>query len=269
MYSTYPTIRVAGPRWLRALVPGGLVLALALPACQTASAEVEPVVQTECGEVMGQEVCTWAQVQDGTLAAFGLTLPMSLVEGVPSEMEMVWPPAAHGTLPMPPAAREAGVTLTTVYWEAHGHPPGPYMEPHFDLHFYYQATEADLAAMDCSDDRKPSAIPAGYAMEDVEMPEPFGTLVGLCVPGMGMHAFPGGDFAEGYRLDATLGVGYYGGEFSFLEPMIARERLQRRESFELPVPAVPGVDPEVVVPGSFAAEYDAEAAAYRFVFQLD
>ena len=68
---------------------------------------------------------------------------------------MVWPPKAVASLDMPDAARQqSGLTELTVYWEAGGHPPGAFMTPHFDFHFYTVAP-AELAAMDCKDVSKP------------------------------------------------------------------------------------------------------------------
>jgi len=65
-------------------------------------------------------------------------------------------------------------------------------------------------------------------------------------------------------FDGTLVVGYYEGTPIFLEPMISRSFLLERRSFDLPVPAVPGLQGKQ--PTMFRADYDAGQDAYRFTF---
>jgi hypothetical protein len=236
-----------------------------LVAC-AATVPATRTVQGECADVYGSSVCTWATL-DGADAVieFGATVPLAAAERAPHEMEMAWPPVANAIMRMPTEVTAAtGVDHLTVYWEAHGHPPGAYLTPHFDFHFYNISTET-REAIDCADETKPAALPADYGMIDLEIPE-LGVLVGLCVPEMGMHTLLASELQSDQIFDGTMVIGFYHGSPIFFEPMIARDMLMRRQSFELPMPAVSGLPAGVRYPKRFRAKYDAAAAVYRFTF---
>ena len=77
---------------------------------------------------------------------------------------------------LPAEAREStGIDHLGINWEAHGHPPAIFMEPHFDFHFYSVSRDA-VAAIDCADLSKPASAPEGYELPDIEIPD-MGTLV--------------------------------------------------------------------------------------------
>ena len=118
------------------------------------------------------------------------------------------------------AQRQSGLTHFTMFWEAHGHPPTPYLTPHFDFHFYTIPT-GERAAIDCADTTKPAAFPAGYGMADVEIPG-IGTLIGLCVPAMGMHALLESEMNGQDLFTGTMVIGYDRGTPLFFEPMLTR-----------------------------------------------
>ncbi|MGE3525439.1 MAG: hypothetical protein AB7I33_05915, partial [Gemmatimonadales bacterium] len=220
------------------------------------------LVQGDCRPANGADVCTWGETAGGTLVAFGATVPMTAIENAPDDAPMTWPPLATAVIPMPEAVRSAtGFQSLTMFWEPHGHPPGPYLTPHFDFHF----NTADVRPIDCADTTKPAQLPAGYALPDMTDPE-LGTLVGLCVPKMGMHALPQAALSDTAIFKAAMLVGYYHGQPVFLEPMIARATLLERRSFPLTWPAVPDHPAAVRMPATFRAEYDSTAQAYRFVF---
>jgi hypothetical protein len=189
---------------------------------------------------------------------------MQVVDSAPADAPMVWPPVAAATIPLSATAKAAGFDNVTIFWEAHGHPPAPYLVPHFDFHFN-TITSADLAAIDCADTTKPAQLPAAYEMVDIEAPG-LGTLVGLCVPQMGMHALASADLAAGTPFEKTMIVGYYGARPIFVEPMITQGALMMRRNFSLAVPSIPEGQPGVRYPSQFAAEFDSTAQAWRFVF---
>lgn len=151
-----------------------------------------------------------------------------------------------------------------LYREAHGHPPGPYLVPHFDFHFY-TITPAETDAIDCSDLTKPATPPSGYALPDVEIPD-IGMLAGLCVPMMGMHALLQTELESENTFTGTMVIGYYEEQPIFFEPMITKELLMERRTFALDFPSVPGEWPGVTLPTRFEAEYDEASSSYRFVF---
>ncbi|HEX9107260.1 MAG TPA: hypothetical protein VF832_08525, partial [Longimicrobiales bacterium] len=161
------------------------------------------------------------------------------------------------------ARHATGIQHLTVYWEEHGHPPGPYLTPHFDFHFYIQSP-AETAAIDCKDLSKPERLPTGYELPDVAIPG-MGTLVGLCVPGMGMHAASTAELTSKAPWQGSLIAGYYQKKLIFFEPMLPRTLLQGHKTFPLQVPALEA-PANVRVPTQFTGDYDAAAHAYRFVF---
>lgn len=251
--------------WSRRL-EGALVVAsvAAIGLSMTRSPNTR-VTQGECRTVNGAQVCVWAETADDTLTAFGATIPMQAVENAPNDAPMAWPPVADATIPLPDVVRTAsGFDNMTVYWEPHGHPPGPYLAPHFDFHFN-AISSADVAAIDCSDSAKPARLSSRYELPDVPIPN-MGTLVGLCVPGMGMHALPSSELRSTKTFQKTMVLGYYHARPIFLEPMITRETLLKRRSFALDIPRVPGEPATVREPARFRAEYDRAGQSYRFVF---
>ena len=124
-------------------------------------------VRGSCAEVHGDEVCTFATLTGrDDVVEVGATIPLATIEQAPADIEMKWPPQAHVVLQLPAEAASAtGLQLLTIFWEPHGHPPGPYLTPHFDFHFYNVAKPV-VDAIDCTDVRKPAALPAGYIMPD-------------------------------------------------------------------------------------------------------
>jgi hypothetical protein len=173
-------------------------------------------------------------------------------------------------LDLPEAARQkSGLTHFTMYWEAGGHPPGAYLTPHFDFHFY-AITPAERSAIDCADLSKPAALPTAYAMPDVQLPPDMAqmtgvpALVGLCVPQMGMHAIPASELDSKEPFRATMVVGYARGKPIFVEPMVAKTMLLEKKSFDLAIPQIPGLT--AAHPTKFHAEYDATKQEYRMIF---
>lgn len=255
-------MHVRGPR------PSFTVLAmtLVLSACGASAPPEDVALAGECGDAFGGQICTWGTADAaGTILAYGVTVPMAAIEGAPEDHEMTFPPIANAVLAMPAEVIAAtGVDHFTFFWEPHGHPPGAYLTPHFDFHFYGidKATREDI---DCADTSKPDALPADYILPDEEIPG-LGTLVGLCVPQMGMHSAPRAEFESDVVFDGTMIIGYYQRSPIFFEPMVARQHLLRRASFDLVMPTVSGVPAGVRYPGQFRAEYDAASDSYRFTF---
>jgi len=232
----------------------------------TAACTKERLVQGECKTFNGGDICTWGRMAGERLVAFGATVPLKAIENSPAEMPMAWPPRMDLAVAMPAEVRSAtGYDHMNVFWEPHGHPPGPYLTPHYDFHFN-NVSQADIAKIDCADSIKPPVPPAGYELPDVAIPQ-VGRLVGLCVPGMGMHALPSAALRSTALFEEAMLVGYYHQRTIFVEPMIARATLLARKSFSLDVPAVTGVPAGVKPPAVFEAVYDSAAASYQFTFR--
>ena len=248
-----------------------VLVLLTLAGC---AAKEEPAqlveVQGDCSPLFQSQICTWARMRGDTVVDVGAMIPVAFVENAPADHAMSWPPAPLVAVPLPAAAQTAsGLTHMTVFWEPMGHPPGPYLTPHFDFHFYTISSE-QRTAMDCADLSKPAALPAGYELPDVELPPPMaemvGTskLVGLCVPQMGMHSLLASELASTDIFRGTMVIGYYKGQPVFIEPMITRTMLLEGKAFDLPIPVIPGLAGNA--PKTFRAEFDTAQKAYRFVF---
>ena len=225
----------------------------------------QQVVQGECRPVHGADVCVWGETSGNVLVAFGATIPVGSVENAPADAPMVWPPVTAAVIPLPEAVSSAtGFKVLTLYWEAHGHPPGPYLVPHFDFHFNTISAD-ELSAIDCADSTRPGRLPAAYELPDVDIPG-IGMLLGLCVPQMGMHALLGAELHAATTFQKAMLVGYYRGQPIFVEPMITRATLLERRSFSLDIPEVPDRPTSVRYPTTFRADYDSTAQTYKFVF---
>ena len=254
--------------WISRQRRGGLAsagLALLVTGLLACSKHKPEIVQGECRPLHGADICAWGEMSGNTLVAFGVTVPVGSVENAPAEAPMVWPPVVAAVIPLPEVAKSAtGFDNLRIYWEPHGHPPGPYLVPHFDFHFY-TIPAADVAAIDCADSTKPGQLPAAYELPDLSIPQ-IGNLIGLCVPGMGMHALLGAELRASTPFQKTMVVGYYHGRPIFTEPMIARATLLERRSFLVDIPDVPDRPANGRYPTRFRADYDSTAQAYRFVF---
>ena len=243
-----------------------VILALTAVPATLGFAPVPGQTFRSCGPVVEQEVCTWVLMDGATVLELGVTVPLKLVEAVPDDAEMSWPPQELAAVALPDEARASlGIDHLGINWEAHGHPPGPFLTPHFDFHFY-SLTSEELRAVDCTDESKPSSLPSGYTLPDIDVPG-LGMLLGLCVPRMGMHAMPKDEIEATDPFGATLVMGYYRGEAIFFEPMVSRARLLERSDFTLPVPSVGNLPAGVRYPTEFSAKYDAAKDQYQLVMR--
>lgn len=257
-------------------MPHRLVLAATLGAMLVASVSCsQPVsvseLQGPCADAFKAQVCTWARTNGSTLVEAGAVVPFSSLDNAPAQTPMVWPPKPVLVLDMPDAARQnGGLQQLTMFWEAGGHPPGAFLTPHFDFHFYTVGA-AEREAMDCKDLTKPAAIPTAYGLPDILLPPDMvpmmggvPTLVGLCVPQMGMHAILASEIERKDAFDGTMVIGYCKAKPIFIEPMLSKVMLMKKAGFDLPIPEVPGLTGPH--PTKFRADYDATSQTYRFAF---
>lgn len=243
-----------------------LILALAAVLAAQGFAPVPAPTFRSCAPVLEQEVCTWVLMEGGAVLELGVTVPLGLVETVPDDAEMSWPPQQLAAIALPEEVRaRLGLDHLGINWEAHGHPPGPFLTPHFDFHLY-SLTPDELRSVDCADESKPLSLPTGYALPDIDVPG-LGMLVGLCVPGMGMHAMPENEIDASYPFRATMMLGYYGGEAIFFEPMVSRDQLLERSDFTLPIPAMGTLPDGVRYPTEFSAKYDSAKDQYELIMK--
>jgi hypothetical protein len=245
------------------------LLLFALCACSSEKSVVE--AKGSCADVFKGQICTWATTRGDTLLEAGATVPLTTIENAPADHPFVWPPVVAAAIDMPATVTtQTGITQLTVFWEQGGHPPGAYMTPHFDFHFYSIA-ESERMAIDCKDLSKPAVLPASYGLPDFPLPPEMipmmggvPALVGLCVPNMGMHALLSSEIERTDPFASSMVVGYYKSAPIFIEPMLSKAMLMQKQSFDLPVPEIPGQNG--VRPTKFRATYDTAQQAYRFTF---
>jgi hypothetical protein len=244
------------------------VVPLVVAACTAAPPEV---VETAgpCAVAFGAQTCTWSRSLGDSLVDVGATVALASISGAPDSMPMAWPPSYQADLAMPEGSEASGLVNYTFAWEPMGHGPLTYLTPHFDFHFNL-IPAAERQAIDCSDRTKPATLATGYILPDEPLPPEVAamigvdTLIGVCVPNMGMHSIPETDAMATEPFVGAIVVGYYGGRPIFLEPMISRAKLLERQSFDLPVPEIPGASGSY--PRAFRAEYLPDTESYRLTF---
>ncbi|WP_366656712.1 hypothetical protein [Fodinicurvata sp. EGI_FJ10296] len=179
-------------------------------------------------------VAVWDETtNDGTIRIAGFDLPLAMVEALDPTDTSAPPMTIMALERFSDEVRDStSIDHVSVDWGPFGHPPARFSVPHFDIHFYFDDPET-IAAIDCTDATMPDAaiVPAGYVLPPLDDPH-------ACVPAMGYHAAALDEIQSENPFDATMILGYYGGQYIFLEPMVTLEHLLARESFVLDVPPV-------------------------------
>ena len=173
----------------------------------------------EIGEtvsILGEDFSSWALISaGGDVQEVGLSMPMIATTTLAEAKNVSF------------ALSNRAVNMTffdhiQLDFSTSGHNPGPYLVPHFDIHFY-GVTTAEQNAVNCDNQPMPDAdhLPAPYFIPSTEI-DPAGT----CVPQMGVHAInpmsPELDPVDPQPFEEHLILGYDGGNLTFVEPMIAQ-----------------------------------------------
>ena len=192
-------------------------------------------------------------LDDGQPTTIGISFTASLLDGLPSEpnpTSRCFDTDGDGRLgehecegdhevrlPLSPAlAGRADLPFRWVgiNWNPHGHPPGAWSVPHFDVHFYMVDQGAIDAIrvgpceffIDC-EDRERALRPV-----DPAYVHPDHVSVGATVAMMGNHLIdshtPELAEADPEPFTHTWIFGAYDGQITFYEPMITREYLLSR-----------------------------------------
>jgi hypothetical protein len=246
--------------WNRA-TRSAMVSTLALAAAAASTAGAGPHTRVVVGdrhEVDGQWVSTWARLDSrGSIVSVGFTLPYGLAASPPAKRGD-GPAGSVAVLPFPKTVQEQTYfNHFELHWNPKGHPPACYMIPHYDFHFY-GVPVAFVEKVGLADTAAPDAdhLAAGYVYPGKDR----------CIPQMGVHASTPMDMSPGHPFRATMVAGYYGGNMTFVEPMVTRTCLLSKRSFTLPVPEPPVLGRATLYPHAFATTYDAGARVYRFTF---
>lgn len=217
----------------------------------------------------GVEVSTRATVSArGEVQSVSVILPYAATVGASTMHDMIaHPPVLAVPFPQP-VKDQTFFDHFEMDWMPMGHEPARYGTPHFDFHFY-GVDPAAVAAVDCRNPAQPdpAVVPVGWATPvPPGLPDP--TV--MCVPQMGYHAIPltefsaPGEFHAGV-FDQVMITGFYGGQLTFIEPMVTQAALERKADFTLPVPQ-PIHARATRFPRSFKATYDVSADTSTLTF---
>ena len=202
----------------------------------------------------GATAFTWARTNVfGQVQEVGVSIPRSLI----------WNPRhGHGPLGAFVSLEFPDVVKDSTFfnhfeghWEPSGHPPNAFATPHFDLHFY-GIPESDVWNIVPPDTRVPDAnqVPPGYVYPGVND----------AVPQMGVHATNPADLTRPFT--AAMVFGYWGGNMTFIEPMVTREYLMRRPNFALSVPRPQYLYRATQYPSVFRSHFNQRSQSYEFTF---
>jgi hypothetical protein len=151
----------------------------------------------------------YVMTSSGAATSIGVALSDAALQGLPST-DTEW------SLPLPSGVSVPPFDHVTLNWNAQGHPPMPYMLPHFDFHFYI-ITPAQQAAIAPGADTvtvPAQVVPTNY-MSGIES-----------VPDMGVHWVDtlSAEFT-GHTFDHTFIYGFTKGTMAFVEPMVTQTYL--------------------------------------------
>jgi len=203
-------------RWIIGACAAVVMAALVGAACESQGMSPYGPVERDGTPVTVGSGTAYAYVVNGSNgpASVGVALSQAALAGLPAT-DTMW------TLPLP-----AGVTVppfdhVMINWNAQGHPPGPYMLPHFDVHFY-TITPATQAAIPGGSDTL--TVPSSYVPRDyVSTVE--------SAPDMGVHWIDTTSAElHGHPFDRTFVYGFSRGTLAFLEPMVTRAFLASQPS---------------------------------------
>ena len=206
---------------------------------------------------------SYVQLENGTPVEIGVALSEQALQGLP---------AGNGDandhsnmfvhlLPMPDGV-PLQFNFVELDWNPAGHePPGIYDLPHFDFHFNLN-TEAERLAIDPADpafqqmaENVPAQefMPAGYVAPAL-----------VAVPRMGVHWIdPTSPELNGETFTATFIYGTWDGELIFAEPMITREFLLSKPSFNKTIPAPARVQKAGPMPTAYRIYWNETTKEYR------
>ena len=175
--------------------------------------------QTKLGKGKVRTFITIAH--NGTPKEIGVVFSKGVLDGLPDEGVSLVLPFHHKAMNVVPFQH------AYVNWNPHGHPPGPYLVPHFDFHFY-MISSAERMLISASPKMEaipaPSLWPANYIPTDGGEPQ------------MGKHWInPSGspEICCGKPFTYTFIHGSYDAKFIFMEPMITRTFLLGNENVSI------------------------------------
>lgn len=225
-----------------------LATLVSLTACSSDTAPGTPHELRGAAVTVGNG-SAYTFVQNGTsgTASIGVALTPSALQGLPST-DAMW------DLPLPSGADVAPFDHVMINWNAQGHPPGPYMVPHFDFHFY-TITPSSQSAIAAGPDTM--TVPSAY------VPADYVSGV-MAVPDMGVHWIDS-TAAElhGQPFDRTFIYGFYHGGLVFEEPMVTLAMLSSQPNVSASVKQPQAFAKPGRYPTTYSVRYDAATNTIR------
>jgi hypothetical protein len=247
--------------WTRGLIVGGLMLS----AVSRASACDECALR-KSGVYMGQYTLmgngtlrSWVKYEKGKPSSLGVTFSEKALSGLKTKLPGKMP-AMEYQLALPKEAKVTGFDHISLDWVPQGHvPKGVYDKPHFDIHFYMmspsQRKKITAAGKDfavCTKQPEARFLPAGY----IAPPD-------TAVPFMGLHAIDAASpELKGQPFEKTFIYGYYNGQMSFIEPMVALDYLRTKPNLSTPIKRPVSYPQAGFYPSRYSIRYDATREEY-------
>jgi hypothetical protein len=242
---------------------------LALAGDRANAGSDDKIIAGESVSIAGGTVATWARLNGGGKVVWvGLTIPLSMVETPP--LPGSGPAGAIAALNYPPVVQQTTYfNHAEIQFNEHGHPANPqyadphrYEAPHFDFHFYSIPVAQVLTIPFVPPSPLLPSVPADRLPVGYAQPE-------FSVPQMGRHAALLSEFTATDTWQLTMPCGFLpdASYMHFIEPMITREFLLRRQNFTLPVPQPAVLGRPTQYPTDCVVLYDKDADAYHIVFK--
>ncbi|HVX40425.1 MAG TPA: DUF5602 domain-containing protein [Gemmatimonadaceae bacterium] len=211
---------VRGRRPGRLTIPALLAVAALVGACSSDTGPDSSLELSGASVNIGNgSAHTYVVTSPSGASTIGVSFTPTALDGLPST-DAMW------DLPLPTGTALPPWDHVTINWNAQGHPPQPYMLPHFDFHFYV-VSPAQQAAVQPGPDTV--TVPAANVPQDY--------VSGVdAVPDMGVHWIDTTSAElHGHTFDHTLIYGFYHGGMMFIEPMITRAFLASHPDVTVPV----------------------------------
>jgi hypothetical protein len=210
-------------------------------------------------------VRTYVEVRGGEPVEVGVAMSEGALQNLPPAHPGHADPHASMVaylLDLPAQAARTPFRFVELDWNPGGHePPGIYDQPHFDFHFY-TIDKNERNAIDPADplfQKKTENVPAPEYMA-----KGYVAPMMVAVPKMGLHWIdPTSPELNGQKFTRTFIYGSWDGKAIFWEPMVTREFILSRPSFQIDVAQPERVATPGFYPKGYSVEWDAERQEYR------
>ncbi|MGH7583672.1 MAG: DUF5602 domain-containing protein [Gemmatimonadales bacterium] len=238
------------------------VLGVTLLACSGSPANTTPQSSTQYGSTVAVGNGTarsYLVTENGKPTELGVALSQGALDSLPATPKM----GGYEYLVPLPATNPTQFQVIGLNWNPTGHPPAMiYTVPHFDVHFYMISLQ-EKNAIDPSDPAfgaDAANLPAAPFRAANYVNDPPANVV----PHMGLH-WTDSTAAEfhGQPFTRTLINGSWNGQFTFIEPMVARAYLLTNPDDLIPV--VPASQHSIAgyYPSAYRVSWNAANAEWR------